>query len=272
MEILFCGTAAAEGWPALFCTCTPCQKARQRGGKEIRSRAAYMLDDRIRIDFGPDSNLHQQKYGLAYERLEHLIFTHSHDDHLFPTDIGYRRRGFSTVKPEPLHVWGNDKVEKRITDVLGADWEKYNIVYHRIAPWEPMELGAGVVACPVVASHDKTEMCVNYRIEVGGKAVLFGHDTGWYSEPSWEFLSDKPLDLVLFDCTYGLIDHEPNHMGGMALVRARDELAKRGALAADARCVATHFSHNGGSLHDEMEAFFTPHGFLVAYDGMRLTL
>ena len=45
MEILFCGTAAAEGWPALFCVCNACSQAREIGGKEVRSRAAYMLGD-----------------------------------------------------------------------------------------------------------------------------------------------------------------------------------------------------------------------------------
>ena len=90
------GTAAAEGWPALFCTCDACLQARARGGKEVRSRAAYMLGDRVRVDFGPDSYLHQQKYGLAYEKLEHLLVTHSHDDHWFPKDLAYRRAGFYT--------------------------------------------------------------------------------------------------------------------------------------------------------------------------------
>lgn len=272
MEILFCGTAAAEGWPALFCTCEACQQARARGGKEIRSRAAYMLDDRVRIDFGPDSNLHQQKYGLAYERLQHLIFTHSHDDHLFPADLAYRKAGFSVVPPEPLHVWGNARVEERLVATNRESWETYNLIYHRIAPWEPIDLGDGLTATPVLAAHDRSEECVNYRIEIGGKTALFGHDTGWYDPPTWEFLSGKPLDLLILDCTYGTEDNQRGHMGGMALIRARDELAKRGALASDARCVATHFSHNGGSLYDELERFFTPHGFLVAYDGLRLTL
>src|SRR4051812_28775351 len=97
MEILFCGTAAAEGWPALFCTCVACLEARRRGGKDLRSRAAYMLGETVRVDFGPDSYHHQQQYGLAYERLRHLLVTHSHDDHWFPTDLAYRKAGFSVV-------------------------------------------------------------------------------------------------------------------------------------------------------------------------------
>ena len=38
MEILYLGTAAAEGWPALFCGCEICKRARAAGGKELRTR------------------------------------------------------------------------------------------------------------------------------------------------------------------------------------------------------------------------------------------
>ena len=54
MKLQFLGTSAAEGIPALFCNCPACQYAYKTGGKEIRMRAGAMLDDVIKIDFGPD--------------------------------------------------------------------------------------------------------------------------------------------------------------------------------------------------------------------------
>lgn len=272
MEILFCGTAAAEGWPAVFCTCDACQEARKRGGKNLRSRAAYMLDDRIRIDFGPDSNLQQQKYGLDYSLLEHVIFSHSHEDHLYGHELTNRQPGFSIVPEKPLQIWGNARVEEKLIRDLPRGWERYKIAFHRIAPWQPIALGGGVTATPILAAHDRSEECVNYIVESNGRRALFGHDTGWYDPPTWEFLEGRPLDLIILDCTYGARDHQSGHMGGLALIRVRDELARRNALSPNALCVATHFSHNGGTLHDELEAFFAPHGFSVAYDGLRIRL
>ncbi len=272
MEILFCGTAAAEAWPALFCRCEACAQARLLGGRNVRSRAAYMVGDRVRIDFGPDSNLHQQKYGLAYEKLDHLLVTHSHDDHWFVRDLAYRKPGFSVVPPRPLQVWGSRAVEEKFVAANGDDWALYNIDFDRIAAWQRIDLGEELTATPILAAHDRGEECVNYRLEQAGRAALIAHDTGWYDEPTWEFLGHETLNLVALDCTYGLNDHERNHMGGLALVRARDELAKRGALASDARVVATHFSHNGGSLHEPMERFFVPYGIEVAWDGFSVEL
>ena len=38
MKIRFLGTAAAEGWPAVFCACESCKRAERLGGKDIRTR------------------------------------------------------------------------------------------------------------------------------------------------------------------------------------------------------------------------------------------
>jgi len=52
------------------------------------------------------------------------------------------------------------------------------------------------------------------------------------------------------------------------VVRAKAELQKLGAAADGWRFIATHFSHNGGALHEELEEILGPEGVEVAYDGM----
>ena len=44
MELQYLGTAAAEGWPALFCDCRICRHARETGGKELRTRTQSLVD------------------------------------------------------------------------------------------------------------------------------------------------------------------------------------------------------------------------------------
>ena len=55
MKIRYLGTAAAEGWPALFCSCPICTHAREHGGKNLRTRTQAILDDDLLIDFPPDT-------------------------------------------------------------------------------------------------------------------------------------------------------------------------------------------------------------------------
>jgi phosphoribosyl 1,2-cyclic phosphate phosphodiesterase len=273
MDLLICGTAAAEGVPALFCHCEVCRQARLRGGPELRSRAAYMIGEQIRLDLGPDTNLHAQRYGLPLERLEHLLISHAHWDHWVVEELGWRRPGFSIV-PEmaTLHVYGNAKVGQDLDRLTQGDFRRFRLAFHEIEAFAPLELKEGVTAVPLPAAHDRSELCVNYLLEVQGCQVLIGHDTGWWEEMTWEYLAAQRLNVVLLDATSGRIDTRSGHLGGPWVVKAKERLAEAGALAPDCRFLATHLSHNGGWLHTEAEAFYLPHGIEVAYDGLRVPL
>lgn len=53
MKIRYLGTTAAEGWPALFCSCSVCTHAREQGGKNLRTRTQAILDGEMLLDFPP---------------------------------------------------------------------------------------------------------------------------------------------------------------------------------------------------------------------------
>ena len=63
MKLKYLGTAAAEGMPALFCSCENCEKARRLGGKNIRSRSQTMVNDDLIIDYPPDAYAHSVRFG-----------------------------------------------------------------------------------------------------------------------------------------------------------------------------------------------------------------
>ena len=84
MEIQYLGTAAAEGLPALFCDCETCRRARDIGGKEVRTRTQSLVDGKILLDFPPDTYAHALRHSLRLGQIQHLLVTHSHMDHFFP--------------------------------------------------------------------------------------------------------------------------------------------------------------------------------------------
>lgn len=45
MQFQYLGTAAAEGWPAVFCRCKYCLEAQRLGGKNIRTRSQAIVND-----------------------------------------------------------------------------------------------------------------------------------------------------------------------------------------------------------------------------------
>jgi phosphoribosyl 1,2-cyclic phosphate phosphodiesterase len=261
------GTAAAEGWPALWCTCEACREAARRGGPDIRMRAAYSIDGHIQIDLGPDALAQMWRFGIDYARMDHLFITHAHEDHLLASNILFRQPGFARMPEESLlTVHGNDLVRQALEHghtVLPLARSQFEV----IEPFRPVDVG-DVRVTPVRADHGGPEAAVTYLVESGGRAILQGNDTGWYPDDTWQFLAGREIDAVLLDCTYGLKSGGASHLGAPEVVEAKAELLSLGALATDGRMIATHLSHNGGALHQELCEFFAPHGIEVAYDGM----
>ena len=78
----FWGTSAAEGVPAPFCKCPVCEEARAHP-EYRRLRTCMRLTEKIMLDLGADAVVQSIKYGDISE-LEHVLITHTHEDHLNP--------------------------------------------------------------------------------------------------------------------------------------------------------------------------------------------
>jgi phosphoribosyl 1,2-cyclic phosphate phosphodiesterase len=266
------GSAAAEGTPALFCVCDLCREARQRGGPDIRRRAAYLFGDEVMVDFGPDAFHSMIALGLDYSPLRHLLVSHSHQDHWHPHELFWRRPGFSVI-PEGslLAVHGNSWVEAGFAATF-ADPGLCSLEFRPARAFQETDLGGGLSAVAVLANHAGDEEALNWIARGPAGAVLFGNDTGWYPAETWDFLAGAALDVAFLDATSGRIPCRDGHMGAAVVLEARDMLGKIGALAPSARVLANHFSHNGGMLHGDLTEFYAPHGIGVAYDGLEVGL
>jgi phosphoribosyl 1,2-cyclic phosphate phosphodiesterase len=271
MNLTILGTSAAEGWPALWCTCDACREAVRRGGRDLRTRAAYNVDQRLQIDLGPDALAHMWRSGIDYSQMEHLFFTHSHADHCEPENLMYRRRGFSAIPEDSLlHVYGNEHVARTLDHYVHA-LPLLQAEFHLLRAFEPVDAG-DVRVTPLRADHAGEEEAFTFLLECASGRLLQGNDTGWYPDETWDFLAGRELDAVLLDCTYGLHSGGGSHLGAPEVVQAMAELDSLGALAPHARRIATHFSHNGGALYAELAEYFAPHGIEVAYDGMLVSV
>ena len=283
MKIRYLGTAAAEGVPALFCTCAHCAYARKVGGREVRSRAGSIVDDRLKLDFGPDSFMQMINNHIDYTPLRAILVTHSHSDHFCASDIGFRKPGFANL-PEgypPVTIYGNAKVgeaiESRLSDL---------IQFRLVEPYAPFEVeGYTVTALDAVHCIDRegnsreypvtfrgntyyrAERALIYLIEKDGKALLYGHDTDELDPRVYEYLQGKRLDLVSLDCTNGAkFTTYVGHMGTDKNLNVRAALLQCGAADENTIFVANHFSHNGAISYEALEKALP--GFKISYDSM----
>lgn len=271
MHIRILGSSAAEGWPAVFCACRTCKRARTAGGKNIRSRASILIDDAYKIDIPPDTYYHSVRYGLSFSDLRAILFTHSHDDHFAPGELGYLKKPFAHgLAHEPIPVFGNDAVLSGIESKLGVD--NLPIAPSQARAYCPIQIEQ-LTFVPIPAQHKPDEEALNYVVLSGNQTVLYASDTGRYDLATLERLTEFSFDLLIVECTQGRLPTPPTfHMGFDAVLELRDYLGKARSLNTGARTVITHFSHNIGMLHDELEAIAGPEDIWVAYDGMELSV
>ena len=275
MEIQYWGTAAAEGWPALFCDCEICHRARIEGGKDLRTRTQSIIDGKILIDFPPDTYTHALKHSLNLGKVQHLLITHSHMDHFFPVELIHRHEHFGHNAEGMLHVYGNEAVEKAFYDAVLIDRFKVHpldnsVKFIRLEPFQELDAD-GYRIIPVPADHDKRETCLIYIIEKGGKCLLYGHDTGMnLSEEAWECIYSHKYDLISMDATMGKQKTEGYHMGVADDVELARRLVEKGCADDGTVKVINHFSHNGGMTHRELEQFAGDHDMIASYDGMKV--
>ncbi|MDR0553181.1 MAG: hypothetical protein LBG76_00055 [Treponema sp.] len=274
MKLLYLGTAAAEGIPAVFCECPVCRAAWERKGKNIRTRSQALVDGRLLFDFPMDTYNHYLTVGRSRFNLpaiRHLFITHSHLDHFYPEELQMRKRPYALQPLETLHVYGNAAVEKLLRRSQEEVREAGYNEFHHAGPFEPID-AEGYRVTPLPALHDRSEECLFYSVEREGKALLYAHDTGIFPDAVWDYFSrTKPrFNLVSLDCTVMIQKDGSNHMGIPDAIEVRRRLLSLGAADAKTVFVLNHFSHNGGLSHEELCAAAAKEDFIVSFDGMEI--
>jgi phosphoribosyl 1,2-cyclic phosphate phosphodiesterase len=265
LKLHILGTAASEGFPALFCSCAHCQKARKLGGKNIRTRTSAIIDDTIKIDFPPDTLYHVNRYGLDLTKIEHLLFTHTHHDHFYPEDLNMRLPGYAHGIHARLQIYGNDAALAKCSQSLKHQNQNFHL--ELLKPFRTYKIGDAKVT-PLLADHNRIETCLLFHIEKQDTSLLYGHDTGWFPDETWNWLESSHIDLALLDCTNGNLPEFRNHLNVKAVIEIKNRLEERHVLNSQSKVYVTHFSHNTGLLHEDLTRIFQPHDIAVAFDGL----
>lgn len=271
MKLTFLGTAAAEAVPAHFCICDTCRTARKNGGKDIRKRCCYLLNDDTLIDYGPDIWTQSIMYGFDLADIKQIIFTHAHEDHLDPVELIWRSPGYSKVE-EFIDIFGDARVHEKIAERV--DYEKARMRQNQVCPGDVFSAG-NLKFLALRADHDPASTPLNYVISDGDINILIANDTGFWDDSNWNYIKNygKKLDLAVIECTGAVkVPLNRGHLGQNHTVLFRDKLAELGVLKENCRCITNHFSHNGAPLHSDMEDFFKPHGIEVAFDGLTVEI
>ncbi len=272
MKLKYLGTAAAEGFPAMFCDCENCHKAMERKGKNIRSRSQAIIDDSLLIDFPCDTYYHCLNNNINLHDIHNCIITHEHFDHFYLIDLRYFRAGISHPAPDyKFNLYGSVDIGKKMADLPEGVFKHLNFI--EVKPFEPFKVEKYTVTA--LKAYHGTENPYIYAISDGDKTVLYAHDTDIFLEETWEYMIENKMyfDVVSLDCTEGAYE-ELNYHAHMCLGRnivCRDRMFKEKLIDKNTTVILNHFSHNGlNACYDDFEPIAAKEGFVTSYDGMEI--
>ena len=267
MKLQLLGTGAADGIPAFFSTSDLSEHARRAGGKDIRTRTGAIVDDVLKIDFGPDTYVQAVRLGVRPSDWRWVAITHSHYDHLDAGLLQYCLPPFLPDTSKAPEVLGNAKVISTLRSTFeGAE----QIAVRELETDVTVRLGDHFLT-PIAAYHKLDEHSFNFVIEARGSRLLYATDTGVYQEATWESLKGTYLDCVVLECTDGF--NPSDYWGHLSCEEVRgmvDSLRDLSCVDDRSTIVTTHHGDNGGATHAQLEEYFSEFNIQVGFDGMTI--
>lgn len=281
MKIKYYGTSAGGGIPEIFCSCRICNDARERRGRNIRTRSQAVIDDRLAIDYPVDTFLHNVYGGLDMRKIDHVLITHAHHDHFLAQDIISRPQG----KDTPVRFYISEKSGKALKASIEASEESYRsgkrirtsnfrAEVETLYMYEKIKI-LDYEVIPLRANHALNMEAMNFIIKSADKAVLWGHDTGKFLPEVIDYLKNSGIvfDLISLDCTLKRGEQITKaHMDLDWCIETVDMLREQGNVDDDTKVILSHIGHLAERTHDELEAEASGFGMLAAYDGMEIEI
>jgi len=253
-RVTFLGTGTSQGVPLIACTCRVCSSSDPLNKRLRSSIRIESAGKNIVIDSGPD--FRQQMLRSHTTRLDALLFTHEHKDHIAGMDD---IRAYNYIHRTPIDVYASERVQealRREYQYIFSDF-KYpgipEINLHTIEKDRDFMIGELRVS-PIEVMH--------YRLPVLGFRI---HDFTYITDAN--YISDAEKDKIRGSKVLVLnaLRHE-KHISHYTL----DEAIALVRELEVPEAYFTHISHQLG-LHHEIEAQL-PEGMHLAYDGLELEI
>lgn len=249
MRVTFLGTGTSVGVPRIGCHCAVCRSPDPRNQRLRCSILMQEGDQHVLVDTPPDLRTQALRFGV--ERVDAVVFTHAHADHLHGLDDV---RCFCLERDAPLPCYADERTAARIRHVFD-----YAFVSGHVSsvPQLSVHLIDGPFAVgnlrvqPVPVCHGRLPVLA---FRVGG----FAYATDCSSIPPESVEQLRGLDTLVLDALR--LRPHPTHFCLEQALAAVEALSPRQAFL-------THIAHD---LEHTATSGRLPSRVRLAYDGLVL--
>jgi phosphoribosyl 1,2-cyclic phosphate phosphodiesterase len=250
MKVTFLGTGTSHGVPMLGCHCSVCTSADSRN---VRTRPSVLIQagGQVVIDTSTDFRFQMMKHRI--ERLDAVLYTHWHADHIFGLDD---IRPFNYLQRSAIPIYGNrqtlDQIKQTFSYIFdGAHYEGSPRVEPRTVegPFSVRDLYIE----PLSVTHGRLEI-------LGYKVGRFAYITDASSIPEGTIKNVENIPCLVLNA----LRHKP-HFAHFSVEQALEQIERINPSQA----FLTHISHQLD--HAEVEKSLPTH-VRLAYDGLSLEL
>jgi len=266
MRVTVLGSGTSHGVPSIGCDCAVCQSSDPRDKRtrpsiwiEIEREAPSPFAGEVRsILVDTSTDLRTQALACHVRRVDAILFTHSHADHVFGLDDVRR---YNQMQRTPIPCYADEETLGNLRRMFAYVFNPPRQVGGGIPQLSlfqiagPFTLG-GVEITPVPLFHGRLPV-LGFRI--GAFAYLT--DCNRIPDESWPLLTDRGgVRTVIIDA----LRHRP-HSTHFSVSEAVDVVGRLGAE----RAYFTHICHD--LAHAATNAQLPP-GVELAYDGLALDI
>lgn len=254
MKILFLGTSAGWPLPRLGCNCQICNS---RNPKDKRLRPAVLVNESILIDCGPDIYHQLRKFNINPQKINHLILTHAHLDHI----LGFYdlTHIYNRQERNPLLVT-TQEVLNGLKRVYRFPLNPFKLKI--ISPKETIEINRLKISfSPVLHNHTPT-----YAVKIKERKI-FIYIPDLKRIPKNQQKEFKDVALLVLD---------GSSLGKRGETKTHQSIQKGVKLALNLKPQKCFFTHIGHFTlpHEKLEKYLKTKGknLYVTWDGLELEI